>query len=143
MMWALDRSSALRGRGTGLTLAAGLLVAAIGCGQKDGPRRLRVPVQGVVTVDGQPLEVGDIIFSNRDAGEVDACRITNGQFRGMVCPGTRRVEIISVPRRANDAPASMEPAENRLPARYSMNSTLTADVREKGRNDFTFELQGK
>ena len=128
---------------TVIVLGVSLLAAAVGCRQQDGPRRLRVPVRGVVTIDGQPLEVGDIIFSNRDAGEVDACRITNGKFRGMVCPGSRRVEIISVPPREKDAPATMELAENRLPARYSVNSTLTADVQEKGKNEFTFELKGK
>lgn len=124
-------------------LAFSLLVVAVGCSRQDGPRRLRVPVRGVVTLDGKPLDFGDIIFSNRDAGEVDACRITNGRFKGMVCPGTRRVEIISVPPRSKDAQPTMDVAESRLPARYSVNSKLTADVQEKGTNEFTFELTSK
>jgi len=127
--------------GSLIALAGCMLAAVVGCGQRDGPRRLRVPVSGVVTFDGRPLDVGDIIFSDRDAGEVDACRITGGRFRGMVCPGTRRVEIVSVPPRAKEAPDTMEVAENRLPARYAAHSTLSADVRKQGPNEFSFDLK--
>lgn len=126
-----------------IMLGAGLLALGIGCGRQDGPQRLRVPVRGVVTVDGGPLAFGDIMFTNRDAGEVDACRITNGTFSGMVCVGVRRVEIISVPPRGKDAPATLDVPESRLPARYAMQSDLTADVQEKGKNEFTFDLKSK
>ena len=59
-------------RRLGKILAATLLLAsvtiAVGCGGRSG----RVPVGGVVTVDGKPLEFGDITFLPIKGGNSEA-----------------------------------------------------------------------
>lgn len=107
------------------------------------------PVTGTVTLDGKPLEKGEIYFLTPAKGEVDIVAIKDGKFEGQAKAGARRVEIHAykiVP--AHEA-ASMpgytvpESRENYLPAQYNTESTLTAEVKADGENQFDFQLQSK
>jgi hypothetical protein len=113
-----------------------------GCGQS-GPRTYEG--SGTVTFDGQPLPEGDILFhaAGNDVAS-DAGKIQNGQFKFRAKAGPKRVEILA----AREVPGSMNPVmgplrENYIPAQYNTATTLTADVKEKGPNQFDYPLSKK
>jgi hypothetical protein len=120
-----------------------LLLIPLGCGPKEP---IPVGVSGTVNLDGQPLAEGKIFFVT--LGKVpEIVDIAAGHFSGKVLPGERRVEIAAyrpyqIP---PEVPESMHPLmkdgkENYLPARYHRDSMLTAEVKETGKNEFTFNL---
>jgi hypothetical protein len=123
-----------------------LLLLVTGC----GPRPLvPVPVKGTVTLDGKPLQEGQISFIT--PGQVpEILPISEGSFSGEVKPGEKRIEIaayrpVRIPK---DVPASLRPLmqggkENYLPARYHRDSILTETVRDRGDNEFQFALTSK
>lgn len=130
-----------------LTCAAGFL---FGCGgASDAP--VTYPVSGKVTLDGQPLAQGNIIF--RDAAEKTASaagKIENGEFsfeavagkKAVVITATREVPGKTVVGGAPDEPP-VPAIEQYLPATYNEKTTLEADVSDSGANEFTFELKSK
>jgi hypothetical protein len=129
--------SAWRNSALLLFLAGGLLV--LGCGR--GARTY--PVSGRVTLDGQPLETGDIYFMPVDPNvAADAGKITAGEFRFEAREGKMRVEI----RASREVPGKKSPMgnirkEEYIPARYNRETILEADVQPNGKNVYTFELK--
>lgn len=117
-----------------------LAVFAAGCGRSDGMHA----VTGRVTFDGQPVESGEIIFRSPDGSEGSAAgKITDGRYSLRSTPGLKRIEITA--RREIETPPapSGEPAigfESYIPEKYNRQSELTAEVAERGRNTFDFEL---
>lgn len=136
-----------------LVAALGLaLLVAPGCGPGSGGR---LPVQGAVTLDGEPVDEGVIVFlpaggadaANRAGGPIKAGRYAIPARQGLL-PGKYRVEIrwnqktgrqISVP---GDAPNMMDETRQVVPARYNTRSELTADVMS-GSTAFDFALASK
>lgn len=129
------------------------LVATIGCGSRDPLNRQAV--SGTVALDGQPLDQGTIELVPIDAehGFVSGGLIINGEFRvpadkGLP-PGNYTVRISSADVSAATGPpqpagadlADAEPARERIPARYNVQSELTAEVTSGGSNSFTFDLK--
>ena len=81
----------IRSRRIAVTTALGLLVAAVGCGQR-GPDRYRV--HGTVTHAGVPVPLGRIVFepdlSRGNRGPQGFAPIENGRFdtAAKFCQGT-------------------------------------------------------
>lgn len=132
-------------------LTLGLALAVLGgCG--DGSAKQAVT--GTVTLNGKPLEKGQIVFrpergtSSPSAG----ADISKGGFsitceRGVL-PGKFRVEITaSRPSgkrvRAPLTGETINVEEQFLPARYNLQSELKAAVESGGSNRFQFELTAK
>jgi hypothetical protein len=122
----------------------GLLGAVLpaGCGPS-GPRTY--PVSGAVLFDGKPLPEGHIIFhaAGGDMG-ADAGMIKNGKYSFRAKAGKKKVAIIA----SKEIPEKRSPImgpymENYIPARYNNQTTLTAEVRESGGNEFDFRLEKK
>jgi hypothetical protein len=122
----------------------GLLSTALlaGCGPS-GPRTY--PVSGTVLFDGKPLPQGDIIFhaARGDMG-ADAGKIKDGKYSFRAKAGKKKVAILA----SKEVPGKRDPLmgpliENYVPARYNDETTLTAEVRESGENQFDFQLQRK
>lgn len=124
-------------------------VAVSGCGRRDGPTRKLVIVSGTVTLDGQPLDQGEVHFvssDSRTAGEgyfIDACIVKQGAFKGKTSAGERIVQIWSF--KASDAAPDPITGDkplpiNVIPARFSESSKLTAIVSDSGSNSFTFDI---
>lgn len=117
-----------------------------GCGTS-GP--YPVPVNGVVTLDGQPLSEGVISFIS--LGEVpEQVAVKHGTFSGKATWGKRRVEIAAY--RPYQIPPEIPPSmhalmkdgkENYLPEIYHTKSQLTAEITPTGINEFKFELSSK
>ncbi|APZ92221.1 hypothetical protein [Fuerstiella marisgermanici] len=134
-----------------------LSAAVVGCGSNSkGPRR--VAANGIVSLDGQPLENGTIRFipTGGTEGPKVSVAIINGffQFPQEVGPvvGHHRVEI-EAPEAGEFALDDEEALQRlqqqgrkakvevlRIPAVYNKNSQLTADLSEAGPNDLAFEL---
>lgn len=117
-----------------------LAITLLAAGCSGGPRKY--PVTGTVTLDGKPLEEGDIYFMPLDPNVgAEAGKIQAGQFRFEAREGKMRVEI----RASRENPGKRSPMgnirkEEYLPARYNRESTLEAEVRSSGENAFTFDL---
>ncbi|MCC6420343.1 MAG: hypothetical protein IT429_19075 [Gemmataceae bacterium] len=118
------------------------LVLACGCAR--GPAIEPPPshdVKGRVTVDGKPLADGEITFEI--VGQVPSIlEVKGGAFAGQACEGKNTVQIRAY--RAGP-PLDTDPGGpptkvNYLPARYSDESTLTAEVKPAA-NDFSFAIK--
>lgn len=109
-----------------------------GCGpNSDG----KFPVQGTVTWNGAPIEVGTIAFFPQATAAPEAGKITDGKFSFACPPGRCRV-VIRAERFTGKMIESMNQPqiEQYIPREYNVDSTLTAEVSEDGDNDFTFAL---
>jgi hypothetical protein len=127
-----------------------------GCGES--PENVkRASVRGVVTVDGEPLPKGKIVFAPDGAhsAQMATVPVSNGQFDvpdnfGPII-GAHRIEIISTDDGgySPDDEAAMErwiaggrkPIKIvRIPEEYNQDGKLKAEVTEDGPNEFKFEL---
>ena len=136
-----------------------VLLMSTGCGQNSQPKR--VPVSGVVTLDGDVLDNGLIrlVPKSPSAGSGVMAEIAGGQFvftdqTGPVI-GEHRVEIEASgfqPFAIDDEAAFAEfmrktgqsPfAKNPVPAVYNSATILTASVSESGTHGLTFHLNSK
>lgn len=126
-------------------------IALVGC----GPKSDRLPVSGVVSLNGVPLDTGSIRFSSTGEKLVaSGAVIVDGEFdipgeKGLP-PGTYRLEITSpdnnsppvVYRDASGAPGSPTQPE-RIPPEYNINSQKTVEVTTDGDNHFEFAIQNQ
>ena len=113
-----------------------------GCGPS-GPTT--VPVSGSVSFAGQPVAEGEIQFRSADGTSASwAGPIEGGRYALRSTVGPKRVEIIAVrPKPGAKPKPSGEQVVNEMyiPARYNLESELTAEVTEAGPNQFDFSLQ--
>lgn len=122
----------------------------VGCGgASDAP--VTYPVSGKVTLDGEPLPEGDIIFRDASGKAASAAgKIENGAYSLTATAGKKSVVITAtkeIPGKTVVGGAPDEPpvpaVEQYLPAEYNEKTTLEADVSDSGSNEFTFELKSK
>ena len=133
---------------------ATLLVFAIGCANSsNGPETHQV--EGQVTLDGKPIDDGEIVFRPLDSPDRSyGGRITKGSYSFESTPGRKQVEISAMGivegRQAKVGGTPGEPIseenpahvyEEIVPAHYNANSELTAEVTGDGVNKFDFELK--
>lgn len=117
-----------------------------GCGNGLG----LVPVEGVVTLDGQPLPNAEVNFRPTDGRPSLGKTDDQGKFRLLysreemgALPGKHQVSIATASSSDDGSPDSdAAVAKERVPARYNSATTLKADVRS-GMEPLTFDLQSK
>ena len=136
-------------------LAAALSFAAFlaGCGES-GPAR--APIQGKITVGGQPLAAGRILFTPvaPTQGPATSARITAGEYRLPISQGPvvgqNRVEVeadLNLAFALDDEAAYAKrggkplPA-NPIPASFNKHSTLTVEVQAGTQNQFDIAIPG-
>ncbi|QDV70023.1 hypothetical protein Poly24_37420 [Rosistilla carotiformis] len=130
-------------------VAASLCTLALcvsGCGPTKSAPSVRI--SGTVTLDGKPLETGQISFIPTDGkGNSAGAAVNDGSFDAEVFPGAMRVEIIAPKvtgtRKVYDTPdsPSEDVTEEQIPSRYNVNSTLTLDAAlGEDRSDLQFAL---
>jgi hypothetical protein len=125
------------------------LAALFGCGSSDGLNRQAI--SGIVTLDGQPISSGAILFepASRESGTAVGATIRQGTFtikkyEGAV-PGPYRVRIYSSSG-IQAAPAKGQtdrtprPMVERVPARYNTRTELSASVMGRDVNRYRFDL---
>jgi hypothetical protein len=121
-----------------------LLAAASGCGHPEAK------VTGRVTLDGEPVQDGTILFTPKDGkGQAASGEIKGGQFTATkVTPGVNKVQINGKKSKGKikpykDSDTEIEEFEELIPAEYNLNSTLEVEIKA-GDNDLKpFELAKK
>jgi hypothetical protein len=137
-----------------LLAAAGLTVSGCSGSRDELPRE---PVSGTVSLDGQPLDYGAILFApaagSEGAPTSAAYDVENGQFSiprsdGLV-PGKYQVKISRMdhkpePRSKGPPKKGTKPPKETLPTRYNGPKTeLSAEIPKGGATDLKFELKSK
>jgi hypothetical protein len=125
------------------------LASLLGCGHGG-----RVSVEGTVTLDGRPMEKGQIQFSPLpgSTGPTAGADVVNGKF--AIPPsdgpfaGKFRVQISQVGLTGRKIPnprgsGMIDEYAQILPARYNTDSRLEAEVTATGPNRFEYPLTSK
>ena len=137
-----------------LVAFAAVLSTALGCGARNPLDRQAV--SGRVTLDGSPLDHGIVEFSPRQPrGVTSGALIQDGGYtidssHGLP-PGKYLVRLFSATRSAEppaDGPPGPpppgrkpgEPAKERIPPRYNVQSDLVVEVAARGANAFDFDV---
>jgi hypothetical protein len=121
--------------------AAVALALLSGCGPA-GPRKVRV--SGTVTLDGKPLNHGEIYFMVPGGGTPpDILPVADGKFEGSVTVGKKRVEVYSLKDTGKSAgmPTGLNLIINCVHDDYSVNSKLTAEVTDGGLSPSAFAVK--
>jgi hypothetical protein len=124
-------------------LAAVFLIAGCSTGPAVGT------VNGEVTLDGQPVKDGRVLFTPLDGkGGTGGAVIVDGKFKAEVPVAKMKVEIngnkVIGKRKAYDTPESplMDEVAEIIPPKYNFNSELSLDVK-RGSQDVKYELKSK
>jgi len=124
-----------------------LTLFAIGCGAKTNGKPT-ADVKGKVTLDGNPLASGKIVFDEGAGIPAVELDIKNGVYEGKVSAGTKAVRISSY--KTVPAPKGMTgPAydkgveENFLPAKYNSASRESREVKVGATNEFDFAVTSR
>ena len=135
--------------------AIGLVVSMLAGGCDSGPQR--ASITGRVTLDGEPLEKGVIVFqpdkqtkSPSSGGDIVSGTYQVLQAKGPMV-GVFRVEISALRKSGRKIPAGspappgtmVDEYVDAIPAKYTgESSTLTAEIKA-GNNVYNFELSSK
>jgi hypothetical protein len=120
------------------------LVLILGCKERSGLQLAKV--SGAVTLDGQPLAEGVIVFTK--FGEIPKeLPIVQGRYEGQVYVGPNHLQFAvyraKKQKGASGPGAEQGSLENILPSRYNQESMESREVTEKGPNAFDFALTSK
>lgn len=142
----------------GLLVGVAVCLAALGCKRSAGPPQVeKLPVKGVVTLDGKPLAGARVVFQPNDPGgtavgrtnESGAYELEAMSGQSAALQGECKVTISLMlkpdgsPPGPNEAPMAVG-AQESLPKKYSFpgSTTLKADV-PGGGGTFDFPLTSK
>jgi hypothetical protein len=131
-----------------------LAVFLAGCGQT-GPAR--GPIQGKITVGGQPLSAGHILFTPvaPNKGPATSARITAGEYKlpksegPVIGQNLVQVEADLNPGFAIDDEAAFAKRggkplpPNPIPIAFNKHSTLTVEVKAGEQNQFDVAIPGR
>jgi hypothetical protein len=114
-----------------------VVLACVGCNSSESS------VSGSVTVDGQPLKEGDIIFEPADGqGSPAAGKIVDGKYTLKIAPGNKKVRInASRPAKKPDPVMGTAARESMIAKEFNEQSTLTADVKGGKQEGVNFEVK--
>ena len=140
------------GAWTCCALLLGLLSAG-GCGGPDDPT---LPISGTITLNGKPVEHGDIEFGGHENnGLRRGAMIVNGKYKTApmqgLLPGKYTVRIFSVAAGPDDPVPDVMPGEqsygkgvyDKIPPEYNMRSKQVVTVTAEGPNEFNFDIVTK
>ena len=122
-----------------------LLAVSVGCSAQSESGT----VKGSVTLDGQPLPTGMILFAAADGSAQSAeAAVTAGQYEAVVPLGSKRVEIrapkVTGQKKMYNTPDSptVDNVIELLPAKYNVSSELTMTV-DGTAQEQNFDLKSK
>ncbi len=129
-----------------LALLTVAVISMAGCGGSDGPKMYSL--NGIVTLDSQPVSEGQITFRTAKDGRRFVGQIKDGKYEVKAESGEMLVEIIAsrvVPGKVDKTtnPGVEEPVtEMYIPKKYNSETTLTTKV-DGSSTIPTFELKSK
>ncbi|WP_152098709.1 hypothetical protein [Lacipirellula parvula] len=140
------------------TAAVATVLAAVGCGAGSS-HGTREPISGSVTVDGQPLERGYLVFepkagqATQSGGIISAGTFSVPAEKGAD-PGAYSVAIFAEAKlptttaeagtpEYEQAMAADKGGQVMIPEKYNVKTELTAEVKTGGENTFVFDLSTK
>jgi hypothetical protein len=113
---------------------------ALGCGAVPP----HFDVTGTVTLDGEPLASGDILFVAVDGSSADGGPIAGGIYKVRTMPGLKKVIIqASVLVEEPGLHGEAKTPRGIIPPRYNTETTLTATVAPRAGNQADFALVGR
>ncbi|WP_417387028.1 hypothetical protein [Gimesia sp.] len=121
-----------------------------GCGSPSGDAPVTYEVNGTVTLDGEPVSEGAMVFLDAEGnGRSFGTRIEAGSFSTAMTAGKKKVEITAT----RESKTKMEPGpsggppvpalEQYIPKEYNTQTTLEAEVGADGENELKFDLKSK
>ncbi len=107
----------------------GLILAIGGCQQTDSKFE-RFPVSGTVSLDGEPIKAGRIMFIDPQMTlDPDPAEIVDGAYKLMATAGHRRVEVnVSREVPGKKTPLGSPVYKEVVDPKYNLNSTLEAEI---------------
>ncbi|QDS86444.1 hypothetical protein EC9_06060 [Rosistilla ulvae] len=148
-LWRFVDSKNTNTASVSILLATLLLIVSAGCGGGSG---LVMPetgeVEGIVTMDGQPLPNVSVVFQPQDDPQARASMgvtdeqghytLTYHTDKQGALIGSHKVSITT----PSDAPDPSGQAKDPIPAKYNSKSELVVEV-QAGSNDIPLELTSK
>lgn len=124
------------------SVLTGLILTVIGCSSGE------VAVSGTVTLDGKPLEEGNIAFRPLPVLatlEATSGLVKGGKYQIKVRPGQNQVEITAIkPIPGPKDPFGMgPPPKSIIPEKYNTKSELREEVQAGVGNEFNFTLTSR
>ncbi|MDG3003443.1 hypothetical protein [Paludisphaera mucosa] len=124
--------------------AAGLALALAGCGET-GDLLPREPVSGKVTIEGQPLAKGSILFRPAGGGTEAGGEVAEGAFEVARAdgppPGKYQVSVTeAVERPEEDKLNNFSLQPKTKPSKTVIGGPIDAEVKAGGPNAFTFDF---
>ena len=115
-----------------------------GCGGGEDNTPPLFAVRGTVTLDGQPLPTGEVLFVPVDGhGRPDAGKIADGKYELRCTQGAKTVSITSTKEVPAKQPGGIPDYISVIPKQYNSATKLTADVKGSGENTVDFKLESK
>jgi 2-polyprenyl-6-methoxyphenol hydroxylase-like FAD-dependent oxidoreductase len=122
----------------------------IGCDSSDSLNRQAI--SGTVTLDGQPISTGAILFepATQESGTAVGATIRQGTFavsrRDGAVPGPYLVRVYSsskfqAPPTKGQTDRTPRPMVESLPPRYNTQTELRVRVRDRSANRYNFDLK--
>jgi hypothetical protein len=115
------------------------MMLSVGC-SSSGDRPDLAPVQGMITLDGKPLEGAMISFKPNEGQPSYSRTDSSGHYELNYLRDAKGAKIGS--HKVRITTASEENPEELVPKRYNRKTELTKEV-ESGGNEFNFELVSK
>ena len=126
-----------------------LSFAVLGCGTDIEDQPEIAAVNGFVTLDGEPGQKLQVVFTPKEGRPSQAITDEGGAFElnyirdiAGAKVGQHSVQITTLPDASSDRPEEMVPFTETIPPEFNTKTTLTADV-IPGENTFVFDVTTK
>ncbi|MFM7072263.1 MAG: hypothetical protein ACKO38_10780 [Planctomycetota bacterium] len=115
----------------------------VGCGPSEPKGPKMVAVKGTVSLDGKPMDSGEVIFTAPGNAAAASFEVKGGAFSGQAAIGDNKVAVMSYKQgEAVEMGGQKFGGEkvNFIPAQFNHQTTLSAKVADGGANEFKFEV---
>ena len=120
-----------------------LLVIALAAAGCTDPAPSPVDVAGKILLDSKPMPDGDIYFQPTDGAVPLQTKISDGHYSLKTRPGEYRVMINQYRDHGKKNAYGKPQMDSTVPARYNVDSKLTATVSANSPNAIDFNIESK
>lgn len=102
-----------------------------------------VKVTGMVTLDGQPMTDGQVMFVALDGRPPAIADVVGGNFSADVSVGSKLVRVLKFHETGKIDEVGQPILASDVAAKFNGNSTLKADIKKDGENILKFDVTSK